>query len=101
MVGLSFGHAGALCPSPSSHPSISATPPPGPSPLLSEPHLAPFRTPAVEKNKEKDRAEGSAQEGAAQGGSSSCPTSLWHLFMYWIPGLHQEEKPSLTVTTKP
>ena len=77
MVGLLFGHAGAFCPSPSTHPSISATPPPGPSPpLLSEPHLAPFRTPAVEKNKEKDRAEGSAQEGAAQGGSSSSPTSL-------------------------
>ena len=102
VVGLPFGHIGAFCPSPLHPPHHFSHPSPGPSPpLLSEPHLAPFRTPAVEKNKEKDRAEGSAQKGAAQGGSSSSPSSLWHSFMYWIPGLHQEEKLSLTVTTKP
>lgn len=55
--------------------SLSAVLPPGPLCLCSQPHLAPFRTPAVEKNKEEDGA-GLHQGGPAQGGSSTLLCSL-------------------------
>lgn len=80
VAGYPLGHVGALCSSPP--PAQHFSSPPSPlSPLLSEPHLAPFRTPAVEKNKEEEETRAPPREGSAGWLSFSHPSSLWHLLV--------------------
>lgn len=88
VVGLPFGHVGAFCPSPSTHPSISATPPPGPLLLCSQNHIwLPSELQLLKRTKKK--TERGLRPGRGSTGwlilLSILPLAFVHVLNTWSP----------------